>query len=68
MKINHRNYCNISSLHLLIGGGNSVELPSLGLDIWRSSVCTKHAGGRFSYALACPLGEECGEMNDNLNL
>ena len=52
-----RNYHVMNSLHLLIGGGNLTELPSLGLDIWRSSVCNKHIGGRFSCALACPLGE-----------
>ena len=45
------NYHNMSRLHLLIGGGNFLGLPSLGLDIWRSSVCNKHAGGRFSLYL-----------------
>ena len=43
-----RNYHTMNSLHLLIGGDNLTELPSLGLDIWRSSVCNKHIGGRFS--------------------
>ena len=55
MKTNHHNCYNISSLQLLIGGGNSLELPSLGLDIWRSSVCNKHIEGRFSYASVCSL-------------
>lgn len=39
-----------------IGGGNSVGLPSLGLDMQRSSVCHQHAGGRFSCILALPCG------------
>lgn len=52
-----RNYHNMSKLHLLIGGGNFLGLPSLGLDIWRSSVCNKHIGGRFSCALPFDMGE-----------
>ena len=54
---NSYNYQILNGLHLLIGGGNLTELPSLGLDIWRSSVCTKHAGDRLPCVLACPLGE-----------
>lgn len=42
------NYHIMNSLHLLIGGGNFVTLPSLGLDIQRSSVCLVRIGDRFS--------------------
>ena len=47
-----RNYL----IYSKIGGGNFVTLPSLGLDIQRSSVCNKRAGGRFSCVSALPCG------------
>ncbi len=49
----NRNYL----IYSKIGGGNSLGLPSIGLDIQRSSVCHQHAGGRFSYVSASPCGE-----------
>lgn len=44
-------------IHNKIGGGKSLGLTSLGLDIQRSSVCHRHIGGRFLCALllACML-------------
>ena len=50
--INQSNYHIISNLQLLMGGVISADYLHLRFDLWRSSVCTKHAGGRFSYACA----------------